>query len=607
MRRAERIGIPLRAVDYGNAHGAFAQSPQGRPGMFYISYYATTGCELIGYHAESGELVKVPLPSGGGYGLCLGSDGALYVGGVGPGDLYRYDPAAGSLDTLGGSEFGVEYMWQLVANDDGKIYGCCFPTCNVIEYDISSGSLIDLGPLSDTEKYTRALCLDAGGRIWAGVGMRAGLVRINPASGQRREMLPERYRESSCCRNLFSSGRYVSTSLSHDGVVLVFDSETGDLVRTVPRPADGGGWMHTVGAPAGSIYLYNSPSGDLYQYDIEGDTLSLLAQGLGQCEHVVDGRYVHGIDDQDYFLFDLTRGEDLDRKRLTEATDGMRIQTLAAGADGHLYGSTYICQHMFRYDAEKEELSDLGRVMRLGGQVDSMHAGRDGKIYMGSYIRATLSIYDPTRPWQPGQEGDSNPRELGRIGHGQYRTCSTVLGPDGNMWVGSIPDYNSGPTGALTRWDPRTDEHRSWTDLVPGGAIRRAIVDDRYLYCAGGGRFFVWDPGTESKICELELNVSSLALLRDGSVLISASDDLSVFDPVSMSVARTFASPIGPMNSLAVLPDGQVYGMNADAVARIDPIAGTGEKVADEGGTLLTADARGDLYFARHAELYRFA
>ena len=606
MNQAERIGIPIRAIDYGNAHAAFAQSPKGRPGMFYISYYATTGCELIGYHSESGELVKVPLPSGGGYGLCLGSDDALYIGGVGPGDLYRYDPASGRLDTLGGSEFGVEYIWQLVAAED-KIYGSCFPTCNVIEYDIGSGCLRDLGPLSPAEKYTRAICLDAGGRIWAGVGMHAGLVRIDPASDERREMLPERYRDSSCCRNLASNGRYVSASLSHDGVVLVFDSETGDLVRTVPRPADGGGWMHTGGAPPGCIYLYNSPSGDLYQCNIESDGLTRLASALGQCEHVVDGRYVHGIDDQDYFLFDLKSGKYLDRKQLTEAADGMRIQTLAAGADGHLYGSTYICQHMFRYDTRNRGLTDLGRVMRLGGQVDSMHGGRDGKIYMGSYIRATLSIYDPARPWDPGQDGESNPRELGPIGHGQYRTCTTVLGPDGNMWVGSIPDYNSGPTGAFTRWDPRTGEHKSWIDLVPGGAVRRALADDRYLYCAGGGRFFAWDPGSESKVCELELNVASLALLRDSSVLISVGDDISVFDTTSMAVARTFASPIGPMNSLAVLPGGQVYGMNADAVARIDPVACTGEKVADEGGTLLTADARGDLYFARHAELYHLA
>ena len=605
MRQAELIGIPLRAIDYNNAHGAFARSPQGRPGMFYISYYATTGCELVGYHAESGELVKVPLPSGGGYGLCEGSDGALYVGGVGPGDLYRYDPASGRLDTLGGSEFGVEYIWQLVATEEGKIYGCCFPTCNVIEYDIASGHRSDLGRLSPTETYVRSMCLDAAGDIWAGVGMRAGLVRIDPATGERREMLPDRYRESSCCRSLGASGRYVTVSLSHDGVLLVFDIETEELLRTVPRPVDSGAWMFTCGAPSGSIFLYNSPSGDLYLYDIEADTLTLQARGLGQCEHVVDGRYVHGIADQDYFLFDLETGDYLDRKRLTEAADGMRIQTLAGGADGHLYGSTYICQHIFRYDTQKETLSDLGRVMRLGGQVDSMHGGRDGKIYMGSYIRATLSVYDPGRPWQPGVEGDSNPRELGPIGEGQYRTCTTVLGPDGCMWVGSIPDYNSGPTGAFTRWDPRTDEHRTWTDLVPGGAVRRAFADDRYLYCAGGGRFFVWDPGSESKVCELELNVASLALLRDGSVLISAGDDLSVFDPASMSIARAFTSPVGPMNSLAVLPDGQVYGMNADAVARIDPVACTGEKVADEGGTLLTADARGDLYFARHAELYR--
>ena len=71
--------------------------------MFYISYYSTTGCELIGYHAATKQRVATKLGSSGGYGCCVGTDGALYVGGIEPGNLYRYDPATKEVENLGGA------------------------------------------------------------------------------------------------------------------------------------------------------------------------------------------------------------------------------------------------------------------------------------------------------------------------------------------------------------------------------------------------------------------------------------------------------------------------------------------------------------------------
>ena len=378
-----------------------------------------------------------------------------------------------------------------------------------------------------------------------------------------------------------------------------------DLIREVPQPQDSLSWMNAQGAPPGEAYLYSTPNGDLYHYDIAADELKLLAPGLGQCEQVVDGRYVHGINDQDYFLYDLGDSQELDRKTIAEAADGMRIQTLTGALDGNVYGSTYINQHMFRLDTETEELTDLGKVIRLGGQVDSIHAGGDGKVYMGSYVHATLSIYDPSKPWAPSRELDGNPRELGMVGHGQYRTQATVLGPDGDIWVGSIPSYNSAPTGALSRWNPETGEHKSWLDLVPGGGIYRIAADDRYLYCSGGGRFLVWDPQTESKLYEEERAAYALVVTPGGQVLGNSGEEMFVFDPAEMRVSGSFPAPIGRMDSVTLAPNGLTYGINNTGIAEIDAATGTGRKVSDAGGHLIATDTAGGVYFARGAALYR--
>ncbi len=605
MRTAELVGVPIRAICYGNSHGVLARSPGGREGMFYIPYYSSTGGELVGYHAASGELVRVSLPAQGGYGCCTGADGAVYIGGVGPGNLYRYDPATGELRTLDGSEFGATYLWATDAAPDGRIYSATYPTCSVIEYDPETDTVRDLGRLNPNRQYARSLCVDTFGKVWAGVGMPPELWVIEPDTGVRRQVLPEQFRHDSSCYELQASGRYVSASILLDGGLLVYDAATEQVVRHVPVEGDVIWWMLCAGAPEGEQYLYSFPDGDLYHYDIEADRLTLLVGGLGQCEQVVDGRYVHGIDDQDYFLYDLQTGQYLVKRKLAEARDGMVIQTLVGHPKGFIFGSTYINQHIFGYKPSTGGLTDLGKVVRVGGQVDSMHAGRDGRIYMGSYVRATLSIYDPSLPWRPGREPDSNPRELGEVGHGQYRTRAIVLGPDNRIWVGTIPSYNSAPTGAFSVWDPATGEHRSWFDLVPRGAIDHLAVDDRYLYCAGGGRFFVWDPFAETKAHEIEMPVHSLAVAPDGTVVISSGDEIALFDPQKCEVIRTIPSPLGPLPDLICAPDGNLYGTTSDGVVMIEPGAWRVTQISALGGALLAADADSTLYFARGSRLYR--
>jgi len=604
VRQSELVGVPIKAVVYGNSHGALAPSPDGREGMFYIPYYSTTGGALVGYHADSGEQVKVQLGSAGGYGCVRGADGALYVGGISPGDLYRYDPQTSELRNLGGSQFGVQYLWDLAASADGKVYGACYPTCSVIEYNTATEELRDLGPMSEGEQYARSLCVDSRGRVWVGVGTHAHLVVLDPETGERRDVLPEDRKDNSCCYDLQASGRYVLVSILYDGEVLVFDAETERLVGVIPPPSDSLAWMNARGGAPGRPYLYSTPGGDLYQYDIAAGELSLLAAGLGQCEQVVDDRLVHGISDQDYFLYDLQTREVLERRALAEAEDGMEIFTLTGAPDGNLYGSTYINQHIFEYRPEGNRLTDLGKCIRLGGQVDSIHAGRDGRIYLGSYVHAALSVYDPRRPWSPSREPDGNPRELGTVGHGQYRTQAIVLGPDGCIWVGTIPSYNSAPTGALTRWNPATGEHRSWLDLVPGGAVSRMVADDRYLFCAGGGRFFVWDPSREAKVYEEERSVSGLASAQ-GVVVGSSGDEVFVFDPQEMRTVAAFPAPLGAMDRLAVAPSGLVYGINGKGIVEIDASSQAARRVSTEGGQQIAVDTRGDLYFARGAALYR--
>jgi hypothetical protein len=64
--------------------------------------------------------------------------------------------------------------------------------------------------------------------------------------------------------------------------------------------------------------------------------------GIGQCEVVEEDRTLYGIDDQEFFVYDLKEGRHLRRARLAESAEGMGLMTLCPGPDGAVYGSTYI-------------------------------------------------------------------------------------------------------------------------------------------------------------------------------------------------------------------------------------------------------------------------
>lgn len=602
----EDLGVAVRAVVFGNSQGCLAKSPDGHHDMFYIPYYSTTGGALVGVHPQSGEHIHIPLPSQGGYGTAVGVDGAVYVGGVHPGNLYRFDPTSGKVEDLGGKQFGGTYIWACAASPDAKmIYAACYPTSGVLEYDIPGRTLRYLGRMSESEQYARSISVDASGKVWVGIGTHAELAVWDPQTGKRRNVLPQQYKHNSCCYNVYASGDHVFAEVLYDHKHLIYNRRTEQPIAVFSQPPDGLSYMAAQGGRDGCFYLYASLSGTLYRYIAGTAKPKKLVEGLGQVAVVRDDRYAYAIDDQDFVYYDLDKNQELKRCKLAEAKEGMSVYSLAAGTDGTIYGSTYINMHMFSANSMDGRITDLGKALRWGGQIDSMHGGRDGKIYMGSYVHAVVSIYDPTKPWKKGKGPDCNPREIGPVGSGQYRTRCIVLGPDDRIYVGSIPSYNSAPTGAFSRVDPKTGEVRTWLDLVPGGTVNRVVADQKYVYGAGGGKFFVFDPQAAEIVHSVDLAVSAMAIAPSGEVVGTGSGRVFVFSPSQMKVTHTSENPLGDFSHMCVTPNGSTYGINPKHIGRIVPTTWQVEQIGMGGGKFLASDQQGRLYFARGSHLLR--
>jgi hypothetical protein len=210
-------------------------------------------------------------------------------------------------------------------------------------------------------------------------------------------------------------------------------------------------------------------------------------------------------------------------KLATVETDN-RFRVLAAAPSGLIYGIAG--PRLFSFNPATSMLSDLGIIApSIDGERDALVVAGDGRVY-GGYtlgVAGRLFIYDPiTRQIQ----------DKGQV-LGQMDINSLVAGSDGRIYGGT----NSG--------------------------------------CGGTGRFFAYDPATDSftDLAGSYGGVYALAAGKDGQIYGAARRNgweayLFMYNPTSAALRETGRVQAGnaTFSSLTWASDGKVYGMQITAV-----------------------------------------
>jgi len=271
------------------------------------------------------------------------------------------------------------------------------------------------------------------------------------------------------------------------------------------------------------------------------------------------------------------------------------------------------------------ELVDLGKCSASAGEAYSM-ANYQGRIYISAYPGARISVYDPDKPYDFGNEIENNPRDLGRIDEISYRPRSTLAGPLGRIWVASLPDYGMWG-GPLSYYDPANNEKKAYYRIFgDGSCYALAHLEDQELIAVGtsisGGSgtqpkmdeavLFLWDYHAEKKVWTgtLDHKVAAFnALLTgpDGRLYGTATGKeskpvLFVFDPKSFEIVAQIAVPEGRPLDLGLQngSDGNIYGFTRSCIYRVDPDSLTVKMMArdDEGFSVAGPILGEDIYFA---------
>jgi hypothetical protein len=490
-----------------------------------VLYYTTTGEPAL-FHVVSlrdyGLKATYPLPGVDlSWGHTVAPDGSVYIAGVGSGAsgrLYRYHPAFQDVDDLGVPVPNHKFIWRVIADSQGNIYGGTWEGGHVFRYDPSADSFHDFGRIDPGEDYVRSIAWH-GGYVYAGTGVKNGRVwRLDPGTGARerieiplRPEYQDRYGAMGSVSDLVVAGdhlfvKFGSVGLAYDLVARDWWSQTYTGLS--------GPLLGLAGYDNESFFLHTGSG--VRRIDLQTRSSSIVSPGANfrgggwifpPCYHgavyatVNYGGSVTLIDPFRSFTRSLPS---------VAVPQTIPLQSIGAGPDGMIYVSGYMGVRGAQIDQE------MGNTINFSlGQAEGLTFMND-RIYWGVYSGAHV-FSNPL----------SNPHELVeefKISDQQDRPFALIPG-GGRLIIGTVPA--SGQLGgALTIFDPSASgagRVRTYRNVVPNQSVVGVAYRDGFAYGStsihGGlgvspsesrAKVFKWDIAGETLVVSRDLSLSGI-------------------------------------------------------------------------------------------------
>lgn len=566
----------------------------------YYAAYAHSGsaAELVAVDPNTGasQTFESPNKKVAFYrGMVTGPDGKIYLGTVGEARLFRFDPKTGRTTDLGRSSATETYLWDLTVGSDGWIYGATFPNAKLIRFDPQTGQMEDLGRMDPEQQYARFIAADKG-FVYLTVGFAKNrLVAYQISTGEHRNLLPKKLEQYQ---------------------LSLVTSQKGDVYVGVRRPA------------GGLVVGYRADGWNLVPVDLRNSQLP-VPRRLPQLR---DGRLISRLTDREIESID-PQSRKLTIKQFRPATQEMPIFRLGAGGTTSLYGSSNLPLRLFRVDLPSRQLQPLAGE---GGAIYSF-LFYQSRIFLGGYSTlAPIQVMDDeNRAAMANATAPTSRPITWKDADKSWRPWAMIVGPDKKIYIGSVNGYgNTG--GKLTVVDPSDSQVdgsytviadqsvgslATWNSLVVGGTSVRG--GDGSAPISGEAHLFFWDPVRQASIFDIvpvpgAKDITGL-VARNGQIfgLAGAFDrrnQLFVFDPQTRKVVHRSTLPAGIAvnatlwNSLAVGPDGDLYGLCTTGIYSIDPKTYEVRMKARYSGTITAGFALiGDqIYFASGSRIVKY-
>lgn len=584
---------------------------------------------LLGYDVKSKELIlDQPLPKAdGAWDLAQSSDGTLYAPGAN-GSLFAHVPGTNEVKDLGVVLEGETYLWNLTPGNDGEVFGATYPGCRVFRYHPEDGfSDVGRGALVEKENYVRSLAFyPKTGMLYAGVGSRAHLIEINPKTGEKRELLPEKFKDFEFVYGLeivpgVDGNDRLFALITNGSITLVYNLKTREFEQEI----EGMDMRAIVGNKSGKAVYYTSKS-NLKRFDPakEESSAQILGENIGTSlafKIADDGKVLFLTSGANLFTFNPA-DHSLEKTKLQIPGQPIPIHSLLTAPDGKIWSGGYLAGGNATFDPK------TGTHTFLPGldQTEAMTVQGD-QLFFGVYPKGKFYVYDMKSEWKP-KEG--NPKFLGQQ-EGQSRSFAQVSIPERKQVVfGMIPEYGK-LGGAMATYDLATEELRFFESPVAKQAIATLTFTGEYVLggttISGGlGKapetkeavLFGWDPATGEKLFDTVPVPGASALTGfikgpDGNFWGMGDGTLVIFDAKKREVIQTkklyefppFKSHIWRSAFLVLHPDGNIYGTDWEKLFKLDPKTLEVTQLAKD-AALLVMGNDGTLFFKRGTDLWSY-
>jgi len=558
------------------------------------------------------------------WGVITTSSG-VYI--TGDGNLYRYVPGEG-LNCLGGIIEGEHYTWRVAADEQGNVYGGCYPGGKAFQYSPETGEIRDYGVIVEDEQYVR--CMKAWeGKLYIGIGTRKPyLIEMDIASGEKKQIpLPPAAEKEQLVYDLDIVYPKLVIRFTPSNTLHVYDMAQQAWVDQIE---DSPGLAVSQPDEAGRIYLVRG--GYLHTYHLASQELTCT--NIPQTEPVADYGWIERRDstqsgqcllwmnrDGTYSFYHPGTGQ-LTTIDPEPSGQPVTIQSLTQGPDGNIYVGGYFAGGLAVYHPQ----TDAMKLHRQIGQIEGMLAYR-GKLYMGVYPKANLFEYDPLLPWKKG----SNPElKFSLRSHRQDRPFAFAAAGD-RLAIGTVPDYGC-LGGALTLYDPDRDHVEVFRNIADRQSIVSLAYHNEVIYAGSsiwGGLgiapeedeavLTMWDKKAAAVIWQGvvvpgEKAISALAIDDDGMLWGLTAGMLFQFDSHTRQVVHTECLFPFDWNAvphywrggyLQYAGNGMLVGSTLQHLFQYHVQNRTCE-ILDRQAFLLASDPAGGIYFARDTKLHKY-
>ncbi|SCL26581.1 DNA-binding beta-propeller fold protein YncE [Micromonospora rhizosphaerae] len=556
---------------------------------------------------------EIPTGIGAWATATIGTD--LYVGTHLPSDLYKVDTVSGAVTKV--ASFDDDYIWNLAASPDGKIYLGFSQSGRVAEYDPTTGATRDLGMATAGEQYARSIAADAT-TIYVGVGSHAHLVAIDRATGAKREILPPELAGRDFVASMAASGTYLAMGISSNGELLVMEKANPADYQIVKASVPGEKYITTEVIDGDDVFFAGRPSGSFYRYNITSGKLDVLGvpyPEMATARLLAHGGKIYGLQEGAVFVYDKATGTMEYRNLVQRGLRAAPEQPMTLLSDG---------QRVYVSGKGGVQIHDLGtgQQSRLGlpGQPKAMVAV-DGRIYMGVYTQALLYGYTP---------GAESAELLARVGNNQDRPRDMVYDESGGLLVMPTQPEPGHPDGALSIYDIAAKKLDVYRPVIDRQTVYSVTVDKGVAYLGSYLQegFGLPPVAKQATLAAFDLSERRVRWQLDpvpGATFIAdlvhlhgriyGVTDNGVFfevDPVRRQVLRTVQ--VGTAGGDLVVKGLAIYGTDGNRVYQVDPVTLEVTTVVDglagawfDGAKLADDPAGCALYTVRDRNLIRIA